>query len=115
MTSTNSAQKNFDLEFKMQSVGLNAWFGPKQVLKDINLNIKHGEFVFIVGDVGAGKSSLLSALIGDLNYIQEGFLREYENTPLSEEFKLKIKEHSKIKYAPHEAPIQIYGNLSYVQ
>jgi len=37
-------------------------------LKDINLTIKRGEFVCIIGDVGSGKSSLLSTIIGDLLY-----------------------------------------------
>ena len=36
------------------------------VLRDIDLKIKKGEFVCIVGKVGSGKSSLLSAMIGDL-------------------------------------------------
>lgn len=54
-------------------------------LKNINLSIKHGEFVCIIGDVGSGKSSLLSALIGDLLYIDEDFLKTYGNTAFSEE------------------------------
>jgi ABC-type polysaccharide/polyol phosphate transport system ATPase subunit len=36
------------------------------VLKDIDLKVKKGEFVCIIGDVGSGKSSILSAIIGDL-------------------------------------------------
>jgi ABC-type uncharacterized transport system ATPase component len=36
------------------------------VLKDIDLEIKKGEFVCIIGNVGAGKSSIISAIIGDL-------------------------------------------------
>lgn len=35
-------------------------------LKQINLKIKKGDFVCVIGDVGSGKSSLLSALIGDM-------------------------------------------------
>ena len=35
-------------------------------LKDIELKIKKGEFVCIIGDVGSGKSSILSTVIGDL-------------------------------------------------
>ena len=35
-------------------------------LKNINLHVKKGELVFIIGKVGAGKSSLLSTVIGDL-------------------------------------------------
>lgn len=35
-------------------------------LKDIDVHIKKGWFVCVIGKVGSGKSSLLSALIGDL-------------------------------------------------
>ena len=37
-------------------------------LKNLDLSIKQGEFVCIIGDVGSGKSSLLNAIIGDLQY-----------------------------------------------
>lgn len=36
------------------------------VLKDINLEIKKGEFVYLIGRTGSGKSSLLKALYADL-------------------------------------------------
>lgn len=36
------------------------------VLKEINLNIKRGSLVTIVGTVGSGKSSLLSAMLGEM-------------------------------------------------
>jgi phosphate transport system ATP-binding protein len=63
MTSTNSTQqKTVDLDFKMQSVGLNAWFGPKQVLKDINLNIKTNAVTAIIGPSGCGKSTFIRCL-----------------------------------------------------
>ncbi len=63
MTSTNNTQqKAVDLEFKMQSVGLNAWFGPKQVLKDINLNIKTNAVTAIIGPSGCGKSTFIRCL-----------------------------------------------------
>jgi len=35
-------------------------------LKNIDLKIKKGELVFMIGKVGAGKSSILSTVIGDL-------------------------------------------------
>ena len=35
-------------------------------LKEIELQVKKGEFVCIIGDVGSGKSSILSTIIGDL-------------------------------------------------
>ena len=37
------------------------------VLNDINFNIEKGEFVFLVGRTGSGKSSLLKTLYADLN------------------------------------------------
>ena len=46
-------------------------------LKDIDIKIKHGEFVCIIGDVGSGKSSLLSALIGDLLYVSPDQITKY--------------------------------------
>ena len=45
-------------------------FGTKknevEILKDININIKKGEFVSLMGQSGSGKSTLLY-LIGGLN------------------------------------------------
>ena len=35
-------------------------------LSDIDVNIKHGSLVAVVGVVGSGKSSLVSALLGDM-------------------------------------------------
>ena len=43
-----------------------ATLGSIITLKDVSLNIKHGEFVCIIGDVASGKTSLLSSIIGDL-------------------------------------------------
>jgi len=40
-------------------------------LLKMNLNIPKGAFVCIIGDVGSGKSSLLSAIIGDMLYLSE--------------------------------------------
>ena len=36
------------------------------VLKDVNLNLKEGEFVYVVGRVGSGKTSLLKTLYAEL-------------------------------------------------
>ena len=41
---------------------------PMKVLNDINLKIKEGEFVTIVGHSGCGKSTLLKIMCGLVGY-----------------------------------------------
>ena len=53
-------------------------------LKNLNINIKHGEFVCIIGDVGSGKSSILSSIIGDLLYLSPKALLNNENVEVTE-------------------------------
>ena len=40
-------------------------------LKDIDLQIKKGEFVCIIGEIGSGKSTLLLSMLGDLLYVPQ--------------------------------------------
>ncbi len=42
--------------------------GEKLILKDLNLEIKKGSFVAILGDVGSGKSSFLFSLAGEMKF-----------------------------------------------
>ena len=44
---------------KMQSIGLNAWFGNKPALKNINLQVKANSVTAIIGPSGCGKSTLI--------------------------------------------------------
>src|SRR5690606_22997490 len=41
------------------------------VLQDVNLRVDEGEFVYLIGKTGTGKSSLLKTLYGEL-YLKEG-------------------------------------------
>ncbi|MEM2210359.1 MAG: ABC transporter ATP-binding protein [Nitrososphaerales archaeon] len=43
---------------------LNVFISESHILRDINLNVKEGEFVTIVGRNGAGKSTLLKTIMG---------------------------------------------------
>jgi phosphate transport system ATP-binding protein len=47
---------------KMQSIGLNAWFGAKQALKEIDLLVKANSVTAIIGPSGCGKSTLIRCL-----------------------------------------------------
>lgn len=47
---------------KMQSIKLNAWFGAKQALKNINLSIEANAVTAIIGPSGCGKSTFVRCL-----------------------------------------------------
>ncbi len=44
----------------------NIYQSKSLILQDVNISITRGEFVYLVGKTGAGKSSLLKTLYGDL-------------------------------------------------
>lgn len=60
--------------------------GP--ALQGINLKVKRGEVVAIVGDVGSGKSSFVAALLGQIRQTGSG---------------PKLKLYGKSSYVPQEA------------
>jgi glutamate transport system ATP-binding protein len=51
--------------------GVNKWFGDLHVLQDINLSVKAGEVVVVIGPSGSGKSTLCRA-INRLETIEKG-------------------------------------------
>lgn len=48
----------------------NIYQGDSLILSDVNITINRGEFVYLVGKTGTGKSSLLKTLYGDLEFRQ---------------------------------------------
>lgn len=50
---------------------VNIYQGDSLILSDVNISIDRGEFVYLVGKTGTGKSSLLKTLYGDLE-LKEG-------------------------------------------
>lgn len=58
-------------EIVVQLKQVNIYQGDVQVLKDVNLEVRRGEFVYLVGKTGTGKSSLLKTLYGELS-LKEG-------------------------------------------
>ncbi len=66
MNSKENTEKSYTEQMrpdvKMQSIGLNAWFGQKQALKDINLTVKANAVTAIIGPSGCGKSTFIRTL-----------------------------------------------------
>jgi len=84
------------------------------VLKNLNVRIKKGSFVCIIGDVGSGKSSLLSALIGDLLYLSRNdYLGIRDLIANSEEAKIVLEWRK--QYTLENCPILVNEKVSYVQ
>lgn len=48
----------------LESTGINAFYGSKQVLFDVSLSVRPGHCLAIVGESGSGKSTLSRSLIG---------------------------------------------------
>ena len=46
----------------VQITGMNKWFGPFHVLRDINLTVQKGEKIVICGPSGSGKSTLIRCI-----------------------------------------------------
>lgn len=55
----------------IQISGLNKWFGPQHVLRDIDLVVRQGQKMVICGPSGSGKSTLIRC-INQLERHQEG-------------------------------------------
>jgi phosphate transport system ATP-binding protein len=55
-------QQLINVDAKMKSINLNAWFGTKQALNSINLSVKANAVTAIIGPSGCGKSTFIRCL-----------------------------------------------------
>ena len=58
--STNTFQRMNNEEITLE--GINLHQEDRLIFENINLSIKHGDFVYLVGETGSGKSSLVKSL-----------------------------------------------------
>ena len=62
---------------------LNTYYGESHILRDVDLNLKSGEMICLIGRNGVGKTTLLKSLIGllkakkgEINFIGENINRK---------------------------------------
>ena len=81
------------------------------ILHDINLTIERGEFVYLIGKTGSGKSSLLKILYGDLP-LKKG-------SGMAVDFDLAILKEAEIPYTgwqdAHKIETRIHSVLTKVK
>ncbi|OAN52321.1 ABC transporter ATP-binding protein [Paramagnetospirillum marisnigri] len=51
----------------IEVIGLNTHYGERQILHDVNLEVRRGEIMVIMGGSGSGKTTLLNHLLGLLS------------------------------------------------
>ena len=86
---------------------LSAKINNKIILKNINLNIKRGEFHVIMGRNGSGKSTLSNIITGKEGYIKESGKLLYNNQNL--EFLLPEERAAKGIFMSFQYPVSIPG------
>jgi phosphate transport system ATP-binding protein len=107
MTSKNAntrkdSEEPSSLGAKMQTIDLNAWFGAKQALKDINVRFKTNAVTAIIGPSGCGKSTLIRCLN-----------RMHELVP-SSRFSGQVLLDGEDIYAPDVDPVMIRRRVGMV-
>ena len=83
----------------------NIYQGESLILQDVNLTIDKGEFVYLVGKTGTGKSSLLKTLYGDL------FLRQGDGMVAG--FNLRDVSWKKVPFLRRNLSISGLGKSTY--
>ncbi|CAI2360453.1 unnamed protein product [Moneuplotes crassus] len=80
-------------------------------LQDINLQIQEGEFVCVIGEVGSGKSSLLSAILGDMLYLSTETIDANQDRTLDDELRKELLQKASVE----QSIIKLGGSISYAQ
>ena len=102
----------------LQAKHLNLYYGEKQALKDINIDIPHNEITALIGPSGCGKSTFLRTL-NRMNDLIEGVKIEGEIL-----FEGKVayraydvaqlrKRVGMVFQKPNPFPMSIYDNIAY--
>jgi cell division transport system ATP-binding protein len=63
-------QETLPLDIIIELIGCSIWQQDNLVLSDVNLSVAKGEFIYLVGRVGSGKSSLIKTLNAQIPFRQ---------------------------------------------
>ena len=74
---------------------VNIYQSGNLILSDVNLTVNQGEFVYLVGKTGTGKSSLLKTLYGELP-LNEGSASVRMDTHGKAQLQLQVPVHKRI-------------------
>ena len=83
------------------------------VLTDVNIEVKHGEFLYLIGRTGSGKSSFLKTLYADLALIEgEGSVVDYDLNTLKKPYIVVSNNKALFKGILKEFMIEFTKNIS---
>lgn len=107
------------VDTKIRVENLNLWFGPTQILKQINISVSEKQVTAIMGPSGCGKSTLLRTL-NRMNDLIENCRREgkiyLDNTdifsPEVDIYELR-KRVGMVFQQPNPFPMSVFDNVAY--
>lgn len=97
--------------------GVNIYHGSNMVLNQVNLKIHSGEFVYLIGKTGSGKSSLLKTLYGELPLKEgEGMVAEIDLKKISPSKVHLLRRHLGIVFQDFQLLTDrtVFHNLDFV-
>ena len=86
-------------------------------LKDLDLQVKKGSFVVIVGETGSGKTSLLNAMIGEMIHLPDQAVKEVgdRSRPIKEGEMRYLEDALLQTDLTGASPVTMYGSTGYCE
>lgn len=92
----NNSKISVDIKGNIIIKNLNKRFNNNQIIKNINLNIKKGEKIFVTGKSGSGKSTLFKIVKGYYDYEGKCMIDNYECSKYNFNNVLYVSSHENL-------------------